>query len=198
VERLVLARHGESEYSARRLCNGDPSIAVALTATGREEARRLGEELVDDPFQLCVVSELARTRETAELALEGRDVPIVVLPELNDPRVGLFEGKPLDDYVNWAWSCGSAEEAPGGGESRQQLVARYVRGFRALVERVEVEVLGVLHALPIAYLLSALEGETPGSRRGIPIPYATPFRLTREELEPAIDVLDSWLAAPTW
>jgi broad specificity phosphatase PhoE len=198
VERLVLARHGESEYSVRKLCNGDPSVTVALTETGREEARRLGEELENDPFQLCVVSELVRTRETAELALEGRGVPIVVMPELNDPRVGRFEGLPLDDYVKWAHSCGSGEEAPGGGESRQQLVARCVRGFRALGERVEVEVLGVLHALPIAYLLSALRGETPASRRGIPIPYATPFRLTREELKPALDLLDSWLAAPSW
>jgi probable phosphoglycerate mutase len=198
VERLVVARHGESEYSARGLCNGDPSVAVGLSERGRDEARRLGEELENDPFQLCVVSELGRTRETAEIVLEGRGVPIEVVPDLNDPRVGRFEGLHLDEYRVWAWSTGSAEEAPGGGESRLALVQRYVRAFRGLLERPEVEVLGVLHALPIAYVLAALEGRPPAARMDFPIAHAQAHRLTREELERAVAVLDRWCAAPTW
>jgi broad specificity phosphatase PhoE len=198
VERLVLARHAESEYSARGLCNGDASVAVGLTERGLEEARRLGEELENDPFQLCVVSEFGRTRETAELVLAGRDVPVVVVPELNDPRVGRFEGLSLDEYREWAWACGSDEATPGGGESRHELVSRYVRGFRTVVERVEVEVLAVLHALPIAYVVAAVEGRAPAARMDFPIPHARAFRLTREELERALAVLEEWCAAPTW
>ncbi len=198
MERLVLARHGESEYSALGLCNGDPAVAVGLTARGQEEARRLGEELENDPFQLCVVSELGRTRETAEIVLEGRAVPIEVVPELNDPRVGRFEGQHLDEYRAWAWSTGSGEEAPGGGESRLALVQRYVRGFGSLLERHEVEVLGVLHALPIAYVLAALEGRAPAARIAFPIAHAHAYRLTRGELEQAVAVLAEWCAAPTW
>ena len=30
MERLILARHGESEYSSRGLLNGDPSRAVGI------------------------------------------------------------------------------------------------------------------------------------------------------------------------
>jgi broad specificity phosphatase PhoE len=198
VERLVLARHGESEYSARGLVNGDPSVVVALTERGREEARVLGEELENDPFQLCVVSELGRTRETAEIVLAGRDVPIEVMPELNDPRAGRFEGLHLDEYREWAWTKGSAEEAPGGGESRVAAVDRYVRGYRALVDRHEVEVLAVLHALPIAYVLAALEGRPPAPRMDLPIRHAHAHRLTREELERVVDVLQTWVASPTW
>ena len=198
MERLVLARHGESEYSSRGLINGDPTVAVALTERGREEARLLGEELENDPFQLCVVSELGRTRETAELVLEGRDVPIEVMPELNDPRAGRFEGLHLDEYRKWAWTTGSAEEAPGGGESRVAAVQRYVRGYRAVLDRHEIEVLAVLHALPIAYVLAALEGRPPAARMDLPIEHAHAYRLTREELERAVEVLETWHAAPTW
>ena len=70
MERVVLARHGESERSVDGVTNGDPAVRVALTATGREEARQLGRELAGDPIDLCVTSEFERAQETADLALE--------------------------------------------------------------------------------------------------------------------------------
>src|SRR5262249_31758443 len=93
VEKLLLARHAESEYSARGALNGDPWIVVARTEEGRAQARLLGERLADEPIDLCAVTAFARTRETAEIALAGRDVPIVVVPELNDHPAGSYEGR---------------------------------------------------------------------------------------------------------
>ena len=84
MDRVVLARHGESERSVAGLTNGDPRIACALTAEGREEARRLGLELANEPIDLCVTSEFERARETADIALAGRDVPRLVLREAAD------------------------------------------------------------------------------------------------------------------
>jgi broad specificity phosphatase PhoE len=195
VERLILARHGESEYSVQGVVNGDASVAVGLTERGREEARGLGRELADDELDLCVTSALPRTRATAELALAGRDVPIETWPELNDPRAGGFEGRHLDDYRRWAWSAGSREEAPGGGESRLAAVSRYARAFRRVLERPEAAILVVAHALPIAYLLS---GEPPAARMDLRIEYAHPYRLDAVELERSLAVLQAWCAAPTW
>ena len=79
MEEAILSRHGESEYSVRGAINGDPTVAVALTEEGREQARRLGELLGDEPIELCVTSEFQRVRETADLALAGRGVPRLVL-----------------------------------------------------------------------------------------------------------------------
>ena len=158
MERLILARHGESEYSARGLVNGDASVAVGLTEAGVEQARALGRTLAPEPLDLCVTSALERTRATAALALQGRDVPTAAWGELNDPRAGRFEGLPLAEYRVWAWAAGSQEETPGGGESRFEAVSRYGRAFRAVLERPEAVVLAVAHALPIAYVLAALEG----------------------------------------
>jgi broad specificity phosphatase PhoE len=133
MERLILARHGESEYSARGLVNGDASVAVGLTEAGEEQARRLAAVLADDPLDLCVTSQLQRTQLTAALALAGRNVPVEAWGELDDPRAGAFEGLHLDEYRAWAWTTGSRAEAPGGGESRVAAVDRYARGFRRLL-----------------------------------------------------------------
>jgi broad specificity phosphatase PhoE len=198
MERLILARHGESEYSVRGLVNGDESVAVGLTRAGEEQARRLGELLADDPLDLCVTSKLGRTRLTAELALDGRDVPFEAWSDLDDPRAGAFEGLHLDEYRAWAWTSGSAIDAPGGGESRLTIVARYARGLRALLERPEPAILAVLHALPIAYVLGALEGEAPAARIDRQVAYAYPYRLQAEELRRALGVIEVWIGQPTW
>src|SRR5919202_2472513 len=116
MDDVILARHGVSEYSLRGIVNGDPAVAVALTETGREQARRLGELLADEPIELCVTSEFVRVRETADLALAGRDVPRLVVPELNDVRYGEFEGRPFEDYLVWARAYPPTDACPGGGE----------------------------------------------------------------------------------
>ncbi|HET7572358.1 MAG TPA: histidine phosphatase family protein [Gaiellaceae bacterium] len=200
MERLVLARHGESEYSARGLVNGDAGAdpAVALTARGEEEARALGAALATEPLDLCVVSPFPRTRRTAELALAGRDVPLLEEPRLADPRAGAFEGRHLDEYRAWAWATGSGEDAPGGGESRLACVNRYAEAYRDLLARPERTILAVVHALPIAYLVLALRGEPPRPRVDLRIEHAHPNAFAGEELERALAVLDAWRAEPTW
>ena len=198
MEQLILVRHGESEYSARGLLNGDPSVSVGLTATGEAQARALGEALRETPIDLCVTTEFERTKRTAELVLEGRDVPVEVWPDLNDPHAGRWEGDAIDEYLVWARSAGSAEAVPGGGQSRQAIVARCARAYRALLERPEAAILVVLHALPIAYLLEALEGAEPAPRMGRVVDYAHPYRVQAGDLRAAIQLLERWCAAPSW
>jgi len=198
VEQLTLARHGESDFSARGLANGDPSVDVPLTALGEQQARDLGLALADQEIDLCVTSALGRTRATAALILAGRHVAVEAWPVLNDPRVGRFESGPLDAYRAWAGASGSAEEPPGGGESRLAIVTRYVGAFRKLLRRPEPAVLVVGHALSIAYVLSAAEGQPPAARIERPVAYAHPYRLGAADLRRALEVLEAWRDAPTW
>ena len=191
MEDVVLARHGESVFSARGLVNGDVAVSCPLTERGEEEARALGKALADDPIDLCVTSEFDRARQTADLALAARDVPRLVLAELNDPRYGVFEGGALDEYREWAWSHGSGD-APSGGESRRELVARFARGYRLVLGRPEPTVLGGAHSLPIAYVL----GEPQPRMRMVE--HASAHRLSAEELRTAVERLETWLEAPTW
>lgn len=189
-----MARHGESVYSARALVNGDVAVACPLTPRGEEEARRLGQALAGEEVDLCITSEFERTRQTADLALAGRKVPRLVLSELNDPFYGTFEGGPLDDYRTWAHAHTSADSPAGDGESRRDIVGRYTRGFRLVLERPERMVLVVAHSLPIAYLLA---GGVPD--RVVPlVEHATPYRFSSERLGEVVEQLERWTAAPTW
>ena len=72
---LILARHGESEASARGVMNGVPGAGVALTDTGRAQAERLGVALRDTQLARCVVTPFPRTLQTAHLALGAPRVP---------------------------------------------------------------------------------------------------------------------------
>jgi broad specificity phosphatase PhoE len=197
MREAILARHGETTYNLRQIVNGDLAVDCPLTGRGEEQARRLGRQLGEEPIGLCVTSEFDRTRQTADLALDGRDVPRLVLPELNDPRYGGFEGGSLERYRYWASSASSRAVPTGEGESRLAIVERYVRGFRVVLGRAEETVLVVCHSLPIAYLLDAVDGAAPGRRVPL-VDYAYPYRIGAEGLRRAVEVLESWAGAPTW
>ena len=196
MQLALLTRHAESEFSVRGLTNGDPEIEVALTQSGREQAHRLGESLAATEIDLCIVSEFQRAHETADLALEGRDVPRLVLPELNDIRFGQFEGQLLADYRAWARAHGPEDAVPGG-ESRAESVRRYVSAFREVATRLEPTVLVVAHSLPIRYVLNAAAGGLPKPAMQ-QVPYAESFPVTEAELTQAVERLEEWLLAPAW
>lgn len=197
MERALLTRHAESRASVEGLTNGDPRREVPLTEAGRQQARSLRERLAEEDLDLCVVTEFLRTQETADIALEGRDIPRVVLPALDDIRFGEYEGRLLADYRVWARAHGPDDVVPGGDESRADAVRRYAGAFRTLLERPEPTILVVAHSLPIRYALDAAEGLAP--RPAVAqIPYADPFPLDTEELGRAAGLLEEWAAEPHW
>ncbi len=197
MRRAFFARHGESEYSARGLLNGDATVACGLTPAGLEQSRRLGEALSHVPLDLCVTTELERVRATAAEALRGRPVPRLVVPELNDPLYGPFEGRGIDEYRAWAAAAPSSESPGAGGESRHEIVERYARGFRIVLARPEETIFVVAHSLPLSYLLGAREGKAPGARAPL-VAYATPYELDAAELERTAEVLERWVDTPSW
>jgi broad specificity phosphatase PhoE len=197
MDAVILARHGESVFSERQLVNGEITVPGPLTRRGSEEARALGRAIAGDPIDLSVTSEFERTRQTADLALEGRDVPRLVVPELNDPLYGQYEGGALEDYRSWADTAASDDDVPGGGESRRRIIERYTRGFRIVLARAERCGIVVAHSLPIAYILAARDGTLP-TRRVPLVEHAHPYRLAAEELDRTVTLLEDWCVAPTW
>lgn len=197
METVLLARHAESELALREVINGDPAVANGLSERGREQAGRLGEELRGEQLDLCVVTEFQRVAETADIALAGRDVPRLVVAELNEIGYGAYEGGGADAYLAWAWAAGPLDEPPGGGESRASAAGRIASGYRVVLERSEWTILVVTHGLAVRYLLEAAEGRPPAQRLGR-VEEARLHRLTADELERAVDVIESWCAAPSW
>jgi broad specificity phosphatase PhoE len=197
MHRAILVRHGESVFSARGLLNGDVGVPGGLTPAGVEQARVLRERLANLPIDLVVTSELERAIETADIVTAGRGLPRLVMPELNDPLYGRFEGALLEDYRGWARSAPSSVAPGEGGESRYAIVARYAAAFRRLLGLREETVAVFAHSLPLAYAIAAHEGRPPGARMPL-ADYATPYEYTADELAEIATVLERWLAAPTF
>jgi phosphoserine phosphatase len=105
--RLLLVRHGESTWNAERRFQG--STDIPLSARGRAQARALARGLRPYRVRAAYVSPFRRARETAELALAGTGVPVVVLDELRELCLGRWEGCTVDEiraqdgdpYVAW-------------------------------------------------------------------------------------------------
>ena len=95
---FVLARHGRSLLNLRGVVNGDPRHDLGLSPEGLEQARELGRQLSGLTIDVAVVSPFPRAVQTADAALEGRDVPRVVDEELGDIRIGGLNGGTLADY----------------------------------------------------------------------------------------------------
>jgi probable phosphoglycerate mutase len=182
---FVVARHAQSTLNLEQRINGDPSVPVALTDLGREEARQLGIQIANIPFDLCVHTRFERTRETARIALAGRDVPFSVEPLLDDIDVGDLEGAPLAEYREW--KHGHPRSAPfPGGESLDDAAARYARAWVGLLASAHAVVLVVCHEIPLRYALNGAAGSDSLDGPVHELRNATPYLFTEESLDRAV------------
>jgi len=186
VQLYVIARHGESTLNFENRINGDPSVPVALTEKGREEAALLGQQVAHIPFELCVHTRFSRTEETAEIALEGRDVPFEAEALLDDIDVGDLEGVTLEEYRAWKREHTHADDFPGG-ESLFDAALRYATAFERLLERPETSILVVTHEIPLRYAINASDGSDDLDGPAHQLANATPYLFDEPALERAAE-----------
>jgi broad specificity phosphatase PhoE len=186
VQLYVIARHGESVLNFENRISGDPSIPVALTEKGREEARLLGQQVAQITLELCVHTRFSRTHETAELALPGRSVPFEVEPLLDDINVGELEGRTLEDYRAWKRSHVRGDAFPGG-ESLDDAARRYATAFEKLLERPERSILVVTHEIPLRYAINAADGSNDLDGPAHQLENARPYLFDQTALGRAVE-----------
>ena len=190
---FVFARHGESVLNIERRINGDPSVDVPLSEQGELQAHKLGVEIANIGFDLCVHTRFERTRQTAEIALAGRDVPLTDEPLLDDIDVGDFEGEKLETYR--AWKHSHAREVPfPGGESLDDAALRYARAFRNLLALPHDTVLVVTHEIPIRYALNGASGSDSLDGPAHEVENAVAYLFDDEALARAADGIETILA----
>ncbi len=79
------------------LCNHDPTVDVHLTKKGIQQAKELAKELKAAKIDLIIISELARTKQSANILNEFHGAPLIVDARLND-ICNDFEGGKVADY----------------------------------------------------------------------------------------------------
>ena len=189
VRLFVIARHAESTLNIEQRINGDPAVEVPLTDAGREEARQLGIQVANVPFDLCVHTRFGRTRDTLAIAVDGRGLPVTVEPLLDDIDVGDLEGRSIDDYRAWKRAHRRSDPFPGG-ESLDDAARRYARGFRRLLERPEERLLVVCHEIPLRYALNAAGGSDELDGPVHQLRNTTPYLFDEATLERAATRVD--------
>ena len=154
---FLVARHGQSLFNVDQVVNGDPALDRGLSEQGIEEAERLAGQLEALPLDLVAVSPFPRSVQTANIALEGRDVPHLVDDDLGDVRIGELEGESLDAYRASPAHSNRKERFPGG-ESLDEAALRYAGAFERLLRRDEAAILVVCHEIPVRYLVNGAAG----------------------------------------
>jgi broad specificity phosphatase PhoE len=132
-----------------------------------------------------VHSRFPRTRETAQIALAGRDVPAEELAALDDIDVGELEGKTIDDYRAWKREHTRRDAFPGG-ESLDDAALRYADAYEQLLQRPESHILVVTHEIPLRYAINAADGSGDLDGPTHQIANATPYLFDEGSLSRAV------------
>jgi broad specificity phosphatase PhoE len=189
VRLFVFARHAESAANAANVLSSDPSGSVTLTTRGRAQARALGAQLANLHIDLAVGTRLLRTQQTIDIALGGREVPVLIEPGFDELRVGDLEGAPIEAYRSWRNQHAASDRLPHG-ESVQDALRRYAGALRRLLAKEEPVTLIVLHELALRYITTAAATGSPplpGTAPKNAVPYLFDGRAVRR----AADSLDA-------
>ncbi|MBO4592414.1 MAG: histidine phosphatase family protein, partial [Eubacterium sp.] len=87
---LYIIRHGKTDWNVMHKLQGKTD--VPLNDEGRAMAEQAREEYQDVHFDIAFCSPLSRARETAEILLRGRDIPIITDDRLTEMSFGIYEG----------------------------------------------------------------------------------------------------------
>lgn len=127
LRRLVLWRHGETDYNAERRMQGQ--LDSMLTPLGIEQAKRTAPVLAAYQPQLLLTSDLRRSEDTAAALVAATGLVATTDARLRETHLGQWQGLSHDEVdLRWpgarqAW-WRDPRWAPPGGESRVQVAAR--------------------------------------------------------------------------
>jgi len=156
VERVLIVRHGETDYNLQRRWQGQ--LDVELNVTGKQQAEALAKILVDESIDAVYSSDLRRAADTARILATPHALPVLPEPGLREINVGVFQGlnrQEIDErypYEMYRWN-NDDNYIPQGGESRIQLQERAFAAWEAITQRNHRTILLVSHGGTIRLLL---------------------------------------------
>ena len=131
---LILIRHGQTEWNASQKYQGHTDIP--LDDTGRQQARRLAEHLLQlEKVEAVYASDLVRARETAEIIAQAFNLKPLIDPRLRELCFGKWEGLTFNqvyaiyraEFEQW---YNSRQSLCAGGESFSDVANRSLRLLR--------------------------------------------------------------------
>ena len=127
LQRLVLWRHGETDYNVAARMQGQ--LDSQLTAIGLGQARRAARRLAELQPDVLMTSDLSRAGDTAAVFAAQTGMPLQVDKRLRETHLGKWQGLTHAE-VEAQYPGGiqiwrsDPQWAPPGGESRVEVAAR--------------------------------------------------------------------------
>lgn len=97
MTRIILVRHGETEWNASARVQGHTD--VPLSASGRRQAELAAQALSQEPISAVLSSDLARALETAQILAMPHQLSVQQTPDLRERAYGVWEGKTIDELA---------------------------------------------------------------------------------------------------
>lgn len=91
-------RHGETDWNARGLSQGN--VDIPLNATGIAQAEKAAEALRGKTIATIICSPLGRARITADYAARALNLPVAIDEGLREVAFGVQEGAPMAEWFN--------------------------------------------------------------------------------------------------
>ena len=138
--KLYIIRHGQTDWNRIRRLQGRTNIP--LNEWGRRVANLTREGLEDVSFDIAFTSPLVRAKETAELILQGRNVPIVDDDRLIEVDFGPYEGESFnldDENLQNFFQKPEAYYSIGGSESIESVFQRTEDFLQELYKKQEYQ-----------------------------------------------------------
>ena len=165
---LYIVRHGETDWNRERRVQGHTDIP--LNDYGRLLAGQTAEGMKDIRIDMAYTSPLSRAKETAQIILRGREVPLISEERIKELSFGNYEGlccsgehrEPGSDEFNRFFTDTKNYVPPKGGETIQALYERTGDFLREMREREEQfkhkNVLVSTHGAAMNALLNRIKG----------------------------------------
>ena len=136
---IYVFRHGETFDNRNKIFCGKRDSK--LTERGKKQARVLVEKLKNKQIDVCVISNLSRSKDTAKIALKGKKVSFEVDDRIIERDYGKLSGTSKmkileEDPVKAVKYRRFYEFAPPGGESMKMVEKRVFEFCGELVKRI--------------------------------------------------------------
>ena len=193
MDRLIVARHAESEGNTKGFISADPSSPRSpLTQHGRQQAQQLANRLAAEQIDVSVTSGTLRAVQTSEIVAAVLSIPVVKTPLLDDPPAGIFEDGPVEAFAEWMSGCDPDTSVPGTSTSLRDSAQRYFDTVMMLLTRPEHTILVIAHAPSLRWIVQAAEGRSDPLNYGNPLfEHADPVEVDVLALRSRLDVLGS-------
>ncbi len=102
--KVLITRHGKTDWNIQRKIQG--SVDTVLNEIGIAQAEEVREKLKDTKIDVVFSSPQKRAYMTAEIIMQGRDVPIITDERIRERCFGILEGAEKNHVQDWkkvAW-----------------------------------------------------------------------------------------------